>query len=51
MVHIFDELYYINPEKDKIYAQIKVLELLHVFTVIPFDNKSRKKVYLEKKAN
>lgn len=49
MVHIFDELYYINPEKDKIYAQIKVLELLHVFTVIPFDNKSRKKVYLEKK--
>lgn len=48
MVHIFDELYYINPEKDKLYAQIKVLELLHVFTAIPFDSDARKKVYLEK---
>ena len=48
MVHIFDELYYIDPEKDKLYAQIKVLELLHVFTAIPFDGEARKKVYLEK---
>lgn len=49
MVHIFDELYYIDPEKDKLYAQIKVLELLHVFTAIPFNSETRKKVYLEKK--
>lgn len=49
MVHIFDEIYYINPEKDKLHAQIKVLELLHVFTAIPFDSDVRKKVYLEKK--
>ena len=48
MVHIFDELYYIDPEKDKLYAQIKVLELLHVFTAIPFDEDARKKVYLER---
>lgn len=49
MVHIFDELYYIDPEKDKLYAQIKTLELLHVFTAIPFDSEVRKKIYLEKK--
>ena len=49
MVHIFDELYYIDPEKDILYAQIKVLELLHVFTAIPFNSETRKKVYLEKK--
>ena len=48
MIHIFDELYYIDPEKDKLYAQIKVLELLHVFTAIPFDSDVRKKVYLDK---
>ena len=48
MVHIFDELYCINPEKDKLYSQIKVLELLHVFTAIPFDSEARKKIYLEK---
>ena len=49
MIHIFDELYYINPENDKLYSQIKVLELLHVFTAIPFDGEVRKKIYLEKK--
>ena len=49
MVHIFDELYYIDPDVDKLYAQIKVLELLHVFTAIPFYCEGRKKVYLEKK--
>lgn len=49
MIHIFDELYYIDPEKDKLYAQIKALELLHVFTAIPFDTEARKKVYLGKK--
>ena len=49
MIHIFDELYYIDPEHDKMYAQIKVLELLHVFTAIPFDSEIRKKIYLEKK--
>ena len=30
MIHIFDELYYINPDENKLYAQIKVLELLLV---------------------
>ena len=49
MIHIFDELYYINPDNDKLYSQIKVLELLHVFTAIPFDSKARKRMYLEKK--
>ena len=49
MVHIFDEIYYIDPEKDKLYAQIKVLELLHVFTAIPFNSDVRKKIYLDKK--
>ena len=48
MIHIFDELYYINPEENKLYAQIKVLELLLVFTTIPMNNENKKKRYIEK---
>ena len=48
MIHIFDELYYINPDENKLYAQIKVLELLLVFTAIPINNENKKKRYIEK---
>lgn len=48
MIHIFDELYYINPDENKLYAQIKVLELLLVFTAIPMNNENKKKRYIEK---
>lgn len=48
MIHIFDELYYINPDENKLYTQIKVLELLLVFTTIPINNENKKKRYIEK---
>ena len=48
MIHIFDELYYINPDKNKLYVQLKVLELLLVFTTIPINNKNKQKRYIEK---
>ena len=48
MIHIFDELYYINPDENKLYAQIKVMKLLLVFTANPINNKNKKKRYIEK---
>lgn len=48
MIHIFDELYYINPDENRLYAQIKVLELLLVFTAIPINSDNKKKRYIEK---
>lgn len=48
MVHIFDELYIMNPEKAKIHTRLKVLELLLVFTAIPLDSQNKQKVYLDK---
>ena len=48
MIHIFDELYYINPDKNKLYVQLKVLELLLVFATIPINNKNKQKRYIEK---
>ena len=48
MIHIFDELYYINADKNKLYVQLKVLELLLVFTTIPINSKNKQKRYIEK---
>lgn len=48
MVHIFDELYVMNPEKAEIHTKLKVLELLLVFTAIPLDSRNKQKVYLDK---
>lgn len=48
MIHIFDELYIINPDKDIMHTKLKILELLVVFTTIPIENKDKQKRYIDK---
>lgn len=48
MIHIFDELYVINPDKNIMHTKLKILELLVVFTAIPLEDRNRQKKYLDK---
>ncbi len=48
MIHIFDEINIMNPEKDKTHITLKVLELLLVFTTIPLEDREKQKKYLDK---